>query len=416
MPTAVTWNGTAYSIPNSGELNWATLTNFLVDLGNNAQTTNFQNLAQRKATSTPVTVAAATDCVILVNVGSATTVDLPAGAAGQIFYVLDISGAAATNNITIDPNAAETITGASTYVVTRNNGGVGIIWNDTDSDWEIFTEIHRGTFDANDGAVGAPSITNVGDLNTGMYFPAADTVALTTGGTEGLRINSSQQVGFGIAPSDDLHVQAAGPGSFLTADGSTSGSAKVLGLAADSSEITYFIGSSQTHWGIQSGGANRMTLTAAGVLSLSAENISIGTAGKGIVFAAGGGDPLSHYEEQDITDDWENCTGTTAFTGQAVRVGDIVTVTLDKTTSGFITRTGSGQVTATSSLNSGFRPATARTTSMFEFFYNSAYSTGYMLIGTDGTMTIFRTLGTDNFVGGVDFKWQRTVSFTYTVN
>jgi hypothetical protein len=49
-----------------------------------------------------------------------------------------------------------------------------------------------------DGTVSAPSITNIGDTNTGMYFPAADTIAFTEGGVESMRINASGNLGIGI--------------------------------------------------------------------------------------------------------------------------------------------------------------------------------------------------------------------------
>ena len=42
--------------------------------------------------------------------------------------------------------------------------------------------INGATFAA--GAVGTPSITTTGDTNTGIYFPTADTIAFTEGGTE----------------------------------------------------------------------------------------------------------------------------------------------------------------------------------------------------------------------------------------
>lgn len=42
-----------------------------------------------------------------------------------------------------------------------------------------------------DGTAGAPSITNTGDTNTGIFHPAEDTVAISTGGTERIRVNSS---------------------------------------------------------------------------------------------------------------------------------------------------------------------------------------------------------------------------------
>ena len=44
------------------------------------------------------------------------------------------------------------------------------------------------------GTAAAPSITTSGDTNTGIFFPAADTIAFTEGGAEALRINSSGTV------------------------------------------------------------------------------------------------------------------------------------------------------------------------------------------------------------------------------
>ena len=41
------------------------------------------------------------------------------------------------------------------------------------------------------GAVGTPSVAPTGDTNTGVWFPAADTVAVSTGGNERFRIDSS---------------------------------------------------------------------------------------------------------------------------------------------------------------------------------------------------------------------------------
>ena len=44
------------------------------------------------------------------------------------------------------------------------------------------------------GTVSLPSITATGDTNTGVYFPTADTVAVTAGGTESFRVDSSRNV------------------------------------------------------------------------------------------------------------------------------------------------------------------------------------------------------------------------------
>ena len=48
------------------------------------------------------------------------------------------------------------------------------------------------TFSA--GTVSAPAITTTGDTNTGIFFPAADTIAFTEGGVEAMRIDSSGNV------------------------------------------------------------------------------------------------------------------------------------------------------------------------------------------------------------------------------
>jgi hypothetical protein len=47
------------------------------------------------------------------------------------------------------------------------------------------------------GAVGTPSITTAGDTNTGIYFPAADTMAFVEGGAEAARITSAGNFGVG---------------------------------------------------------------------------------------------------------------------------------------------------------------------------------------------------------------------------
>jgi hypothetical protein len=44
------------------------------------------------------------------------------------------------------------------------------------------------------GAVGTPALTTTGDTNTGIFFPAADTIAFTEGGAESMRIDSSGNV------------------------------------------------------------------------------------------------------------------------------------------------------------------------------------------------------------------------------
>jgi len=44
------------------------------------------------------------------------------------------------------------------------------------------------------GSAGTPTISTAADTNTGIFFPAADTIAFTEGGTEAMRIDSSGNV------------------------------------------------------------------------------------------------------------------------------------------------------------------------------------------------------------------------------
>jgi len=48
-----------------------------------------------------------------------------------------------------------------------------------------------------DGSAASPSITNDGDTNTGIFFPAADTIAFAEGGVEAMRLDSSGNLGVG---------------------------------------------------------------------------------------------------------------------------------------------------------------------------------------------------------------------------
>jgi hypothetical protein len=57
-----------------------------------------------------------------------------------------------------------------------------------------------------DGSAATPAIRGT-DSNTGIFFPAADTIAFAEGGVEVMRIDSSGDLGIGTSsPSQELHV------------------------------------------------------------------------------------------------------------------------------------------------------------------------------------------------------------------
>lgn len=209
MPTPVVFNGSAYNIPLAGELNWSSLSNFLIDVANNAGVTNITKQAIRVATTSPVTVSAATDYTVVTNltVPGPVTVNLPAGVLKQAFVIVDGAGDAGTNNITINGSGGQLINGVTPYVINRDRGAVWIQFNGTS--WNVLaafqtpgqitnadvaanaaitrTKLASGTADyvvINDGT-GVMSeeqrLAKVrggsGQDNTALTFPATGTIA-----------------------------------------------------------------------------------------------------------------------------------------------------------------------------------------------------------------------------------------------
>jgi len=92
----------------------------------------------RTVTAAGSVTVLATDSVICINktIGAATTVNLPSSpATGLSYWIKDCKGDAATNNITVTPNAGN-IDGAATFVIRVNRGSANIKY--TVSEWSIF--------------------------------------------------------------------------------------------------------------------------------------------------------------------------------------------------------------------------------------------------------------------------------------
>ena len=78
----------------------------------------------------------------------------------------------------------------SAAITTANWGTARTIWGQSINGSANITAPVRPAA----GSVTAPAFSTSGDTNTGIYFPAADTVGLSTNGTERVRINSTGNV------------------------------------------------------------------------------------------------------------------------------------------------------------------------------------------------------------------------------
>ena len=87
-----------------------------------------------------------------------------------------IINATTTNGVLIQPDNSGSL-------VLQTNNGTTALTIDTSQ---------RAAFVA--GTAALPAITTTGDTNTGIFFPAADTIAFAEGGTEAMRLDSSGRV------------------------------------------------------------------------------------------------------------------------------------------------------------------------------------------------------------------------------
>jgi hypothetical protein len=147
------------------------------------------------------------------------------------------------------------------------NGTVGAT---TASSGAFTTLSATGVTTVQAGTALLPAITTSGDTNTGIYFPAADTIAFTEGGAEAMRIDSSGNVNIGgtagngklnvitgnINLSDDYSLTFGTQGAYI--NGSTA-----------SNYLRFFTNSTE-----------RIRITSAGGVSFGATGTAYGTSGQ----------------------------------------------------------------------------------------------------------------------------------------
>ena len=129
------------------------------------------------------------------------------------------------------------IAGTLTYEDVTNVDSVGVI-------------TARSTIDAQGDVSIADSIIHTGDTNTKIRFPAADTVAVETAGSERIRITDDGRIGINVSsPSDyELDIRKRSTGTtanvrlYNTATGSTNNTIMRFQIAGTTAENLIFFG------------------------------------------------------------------------------------------------------------------------------------------------------------------------------
>lgn len=111
-------------------------------------------------------------------------------------------------------------------------------------------------------------IIHSGDTNTAIRFAAADTVTVETGGTEALRIDSSQNVGIGDAsPDSTLHVNSGSANTAVTLE---STDASVWQVMKDDTASLFF-GNTGGNFALYTSATERIRVLSGGGLTFNGD-------------------------------------------------------------------------------------------------------------------------------------------------
>ena len=191
------------------------------------------------------------------------------------------------------------------------------------------------------GTAALPALTTTGDTNTGIFFPAADTIAFAEGGAEVARFNSSGNLGVGTTNPDARVDAEVSSGNGYRAYKSTTGGFTAYRLYTSNENVIGTVGVTSTNDTFYLG------YTSTPVLTWNQNCVGVGgatpsTSGAGITFpatqsASSNANTLDDYEEGSWTGAFVATTSGTITIGFGgnydkgfyTKVGRLVTVTGD---------------------------------------------------------------------------------------
>jgi len=340
---AISLSGTALPVANGGTGITSLGTGIATALGVNVGTAG-SPVVNGGALGTPSsgTLTNATGLPISTGVSG-----LGTGIATALAVNVGTAGSPVVNGGALGTPSSGTVTNLTGTASININGTVGAT---TASSGAFTTLSATGVTTVQAGSAALPAITTTGDTNTGIFFPAADTIAFSEGGAEAARIDSAGNFGLGVTPSawsigTAIQVKRA---SFYTYDNSgveisqnaavISGAWQRIGAdfatkyAQDTGKHYWFTAPSSTA-GSAITWTQAMTLNANGALALLGASTS--ATGVGISFpatqsASTDANTLDDYEEGTwtpvLSDGTNNATMSSSNTGNYIKIGSQVTL------------------------------------------------------------------------------------------
>lgn len=150
-----------------------------------------------------------------------------------------------------------------------------------------------GLFSA--GTAALPSFAPAGDPDTGLWAPSGNTLALSTGGTEAVRVDSTQNVGIGTSsPGTRLHIANSGAtDTYLRATNSAATGGFDVGVAASGACYVWNRNNTTLAFGINN--AERMTIALDGVIRIAQNSTSQPGSSNTTQGSALGSDGTAHF-------------------------------------------------------------------------------------------------------------------------